>query len=442
MLGYLKRSFVRNVASPVTLALVACSLFAFGWVFPPGLYSAYLREPDWLYLNPLCLLYFSLCVSGFLVGVYFSRYVKGASFAGLPPQISTASVVSYLGLPLVTMTVLCGIYLILLGARVNFVALLVSQQGSSLKMVDEAGTGVADRWQMVHVFLTATLGWAQYRALQLKFPKGSKAIFWVMFAVGWLVDAATSIALVDRTQLMPLMANTVIIPIFFKTRGRRISFFRIAAFALASMLVLVGAFLLLSFLRGSLVISSLMGSLLGYTIVSYNRMAALLLGAMHYNYEGKGVYLVPFLSGSAGLNKLIPFNDMFGWPTARELWRTEFSSVAQSGLNSSYIWSSIFGYLYSDLGWFTPFYMAIYGLFCSYFWIKFKAGKSIGLVVYPWVAFGILFWVGVNFIPYDRLLNYIEIGLLLTWYDEYQIRVVGNPEKTTLAEGLPALIGA
>jgi hypothetical protein len=436
MLSYLKRSFVRNVASPVTLALVSSSLFAFGWVFPPGLYTAYLREPDWLFLNPVCLLYFSLCVAGFFAGVYFSRYVKGASFDGPPPPISTVSAFSYLGFPLITMTVLCGIYLLLLGARVDFIALLVSQQGSSLKMVDENGTGVANRWQMVHVLLTATLGWAQYRALQLKFPQGSRGIFWIIFSAGWLVDAATSIALVDRTQLMPLIANTVIIAIFFKTRGKRISFFRLAAFALVSMLALVGTFLLLSFLRGSLVVNSLMGSLLGYTIVSYNRMAALLLGAMHYNYEGKGVYLVPFLSGSAGLNRIIPFNDIFGWPTARELWRTEFASVAQSGLNPSYIWSSIFGYLYSDIGWFTPFYMFFYGLFCCYFWIKFKTGKAIGLVVYPWVAFGIMFWLGVNFVPYDRLLNYIEIGLLLTWYDEYQIRVIRDSEKVTLSEGV------
>jgi hypothetical protein len=440
MLSYLKRSFVRNVASPTALALFSCSLFAFGWLFPPDLYSAYLHELDWLFLSPVCLLYFCLCVSGFFFGVRFSRYLKGASFDSEPPPISTASPFSYLALPVVTMTILCGVYLVLLGARVNFIALLASQQGSSLKMLSEGGTGVASRWGMLHVFLTATLGWAQYRALQLTFSKGRKGIFWIIFSVGWLVDAATSVAMVDRTQLMPLMASTMIIAIFFKTRGKRIRLFRIAAFVSGSMLALLGAFLLLSFLRGSLLISSLVQGLLGYTIVSYNRMAALLLGAMHYGYEGSGVYMVPFLSESEGLNRIIPFNDMFGWPNARQLWSTEFGSVAQSGLNPNYIWSSIFGYLYSDIGWFTPFYMFFYGLLACYFWIKFKTGKAIGLVVYPWVAFGIMFWVGVNFLPYDRLLNYIEMGLLLTFYDHFWIRVIRDPKEIVLPEDRLALL--
>jgi hypothetical protein len=442
MLSYLKRSFLRNLVSPTTLALLACSLFAFGWLFPPGLYSSYLREPDWLFLNPVCFLYYSLCLGGFFLGVYFSRYIEGASFRGAPPRISAVSAFSYLGAPVITMTALCGIYLVLLGTRIDFVALLASQQGSSLKVIDEHGAGVANRWEMVHVFLTATLGWAQYRALQLRLPKDSKKMFWIIFAAGWLVDAATSIALVDRTRLMPLIANTMMIAIFFRTRGKRISLFRIAGFALVAMLALVGTFLMISFLRGSLVLNALVESLLGYTIVSYNRMAALLLGAMHYNYEGKGVYMVPFLSGSEGLNKLIPFNDMFGWPTARELWRSEFASVAQSGLNPGYIWSSMFGYLYSDIGWLTPIYMFFYSLFICYFWIKFKTGKAIGLVVYPWAAFGIMFWVGVNFMPYDRLLNYIEVGLLLTWYDQYQMRVIRDPENVVVLATQPVILEA
>jgi len=438
MLSYLKRLFIRNAASPTLIALCSCAIFAFAWVFPPDLYSVYLGEVDWVFLNPLTLLYFGLCVGGFFCGVYFSRYIKGASFNSEPPQISSGSPFSYLTLPLIALTILCGIYLILLGVRVDFVALLASQQGSSLKMADENGTGLANRWQMVHVFLTAALGWAQYRALQLKLSNAKRTIFWIIFSIGWLVDAATSVALVDRTQLMPLMASTVLIAIFFGTRGRKVRFLRVAAFASLSMLAIVGTFLLLSFLRGSLLMGSLMRSLLGYTIVSYNRIAALLMGAMHYGYEGKGVYLMPLLSGSEGINKIIPFKDMFGWPTARELWHTEFASVAQSGLNASYIWSSIFGYLYSDIGWFTPFYMFFYGLFCCYFWIKFKNGKALGLVVYPWVAFGIMFWVGGNLLPYDRLLNYVEMGLLLTWYDSSWIRVRGDAQSIVIPETRPA----
>jgi hypothetical protein len=440
IVSHLKKLVVRNLASPTLLALFSCSLFAFGWLFPPDLYAAYVHESDWLFLSPVCLLYFCLCVVGFFFGVYFSRYMSGSSFNREPPQISTGSPLFYVVLPVVIMTIMCSIYLVLLGGRINFVALLASQQGSSLKTASETGTGVATRWGMAQVFLTAALGWAQYRALQLKLRKSRAAMFWIVFSVGWLVDATVSVALVDRTQLMPLMASTIVIAIFFKTRGKHVRLFRIAALVLVSMIALVGTFLLLSFLRGSLLISSLVRSLLGYTIVSYNRMAALLLGAMHYNYEGTGVYLVQFLSGSEGLNKIVPFKDLFGWPTARELWHTEFASVAQAGLDPSYIWASTFGYLFSDIGWLTPFYMFFYGLFACYFWIKFKTGKAMGLVVYPWVAFGIMFWVGVNFLLYDRLLNYIEVGLLLTLYDHFWIRVIHVPNKVSLSTDRPVLV--
>jgi hypothetical protein len=49
-----------------------------------------------------------------------------------------------------------------------------------------------------------------------------------------------------------------------------------------------------------------------------------------------------------------------------------------------------------------------------------------------------MFWIGGNLLPYDRLLNYIEMGLLLTWYDSSWIRVRDDTHSLVISETRPA----
>jgi hypothetical protein len=241
------------------------------------------------------------------------------------------------------------------------------------------------------------------------------------------------VATVNRANLMPIVLGLLIVALFPRTRNVHTSIVRLFLAGAGGSVASVCAFLLLSFLRGALGVNLLITGLLGYTIVSYNRMAALLTGVMHYAYEGRGVYLNPFLLGDEKINYLFHLADRFGWPTSLALWQTEFSSTSAAGLNPTFIWAGAFGYVYSDVGWFSVLYWFFIGLISGWVWARFTAGRSVGLVLYPWIAFSILMWCGPNFIFRTNFVQYCEFAVLLHLYDMLFVR---RPRPVLSAEEL------
>jgi hypothetical protein len=231
------------------------------------------------------------------------------------------------------------------------------------------------------------------------------------------VGILTCVATVDRTSLMPIIIGCLVISLFYKSRGVNVRLGNLVVTGLASMTAVLGLFLIFSFLRGALAIHVLMTSLLGYTIVSYNRLTGLLIGVMHYAYEGRGVYLSRYVLEDVKLNSVFHLIDRFGWPNGFTLWQSEFLSTSASGLNSTFIWSGAFGYVYSDIGWWTPLFVCFVGVLAGYLWARFTAGKTVGVVLYPWVGFWILTWFATNSIFGVNFIRYIEFAVALTFYD-------------------------
>jgi hypothetical protein len=408
-----------NIGSPYGLAAASYILFLVAWVFPPTLYTRLLKEQDLLFLDFSSLLFYTSCVATFCLGVWICRYMEGASYQGRPRAVMAANPVLFFLVPVGLLTILCVIFLIQLGGRIDVVGLLAASQGEAIKQTEEPGSAIEGRWDMVPPMLTAMLAWAYFRMRQMNLSGMSSVLCNIILLAGLLANLAIDIARVDRAQLMPLIIGMIAVYIYFKTRDSGASALRLSVMAFGAVIAVLGIFIMLSVSRGIQGVDSLLASLLGYTVVSYNRMAALMSGSMHYGFQSSGVYVLPFLSQSGGLNSIVPFSSVFGWPTARDLWRSEFISTAQAGLNPGFIWSGAFGYLFSDLGWYTVVYLFFYGLFCGYCWVKFKNATTFGVVTYPWVIFSVLFWFGVNMLPYDRILNYFELFLILYFYDKW-----------------------
>jgi hypothetical protein len=334
-------------------------------------------------------------------------------------------------------------YLILLGGKINFVALLASQHGDAIKTASEMGKESQGRWDESLPLLTAVLWWSLYRARQLRLRGASKNLFYAIFFLSMGVGILTCIATVDRTNLMPIILGCLVISLFFKSRATNVRLGNLLATGVLSATGVTGIFLIFSFLRGALAIDVLMTSVLGYTIVSYNRLAALLAGVMHYAYEGRGVYLSRYVLEDVKLNSVLHLIDRFGWPTGFTLWQTEFLSTSASGLNSTFIWSGAFGYIYSDLGWWTPLYLCPVGVLAGYLWARFTAGDTAGAVLYPWVGFWILTWFSTNSLFGVNFIRYIEFAVVLTFYDWVFLRrsrhvaeniAVADPRLTLLPD--------
>jgi hypothetical protein len=439
MIGYLKRLTIRNIVSPYGLAIVSYLVFLFAWVFPPGLYQEYIHEPDLMFLEPVTFLFFTVCILTFLVGVRASRFFVVSTPQNAEARVSVASPLSYLVPPLLMAASFSAIYLVKMGGKINFVALLASQQGNTIKAAGGAGQMSEGRWDESVPLLTVVLWWSLFRAAQLKLKGTTKALFYLLFLSSTALGIMVGIATVNRANLMPIVLGTLVVYLFPKTRNTNTKVVKLALTGAVGSVGAVGTFLLLSFLRGALGLNLLITALLGYTIVSYNRMAALLTGVMTYAYQGRGVYLVPFLLGEEKFNFLFHFADHFGWPTSLALWQTEFSSTSMAGLNSAFIWAGAFGYVYSDIGWATPLYWCALGVIAGCLWAKFSDSRSVGLVLYPWVAFSILMWCGPNFIFRTNFIQYCEFAVVLSLYDRMFLRRVPASRVTTITAPLTFL---
>jgi hypothetical protein len=419
LIGYLRRLILRNLVSPYGLAMASCCLFIFAWAFPPGFYTRYALEPDLLHRNTTVLVFFSICVAAFLSGVRLMGFRGDTDPVWVRPklQFRSDSVLMYLLVPLVLTGAFCFIYLVLITGSINFVALVFSRQGDVIKQ-SITGRPATGYWGSTLFLLTAALWWAAYRSTQVKLNGTSKRIYRVVFLSCFAVDGMTCLATFDRTNLMPLLAGIAVIYFFFKTSGSGVKLVRLALSSFLAVLAILSAFVALQIARGSARVDGVIASVFGYTIVSYNRLAALMLGVMHYAYRGKGGYLVAFLTENERFHAI---REQMGLPNSYQLWLSEFPSVQMSGLNSAYNWAGVFGYLYSDVGWWTPLYLCAAGIIAGFLWSRFRAGTTFGIVLYPWMAFWILFWFGWNLLLDARGVVLIEASVLFFIYDRLNL---------------------
>jgi hypothetical protein len=431
MIAYLKSGTIRNIVSPYGLAAVSYLIFLLAWLFPPRLYTEYIGEPNLMFLDPLTFLFYTSCVIAFVLGVRFTG-VWRASAQPEPYAEAPDSPLAYLALPIALLTIPCAILMILAGTRLNAVVLLASQQGQAIKAATEAAMP-APEWAKYQTFLMAVLWWGLSRASQLKLAGFSKLCFHAVFALGASVNLLACVAEVDRADLMPITAGLLVVYLHLASTARNVSLTRLLLTGVASILALISTFLALSFLRGANLLRLFVVSLMGYTIVSYNRLAAILHGTMHYAYEGRGIYLASVLSHVGWME---PLTRIFGWPSANVVWRSEFTSTYMAGLSPLFIWSGAFGYLYSDIGWWTLLYLFAVGIVSGVTWSQFTAGKTLGLVLYPWVAFCILFWVGYNMLFDTRVFRLLGIGIVLSLYDQLLFRRRSYSCRLTPSSGL------
>jgi hypothetical protein len=104
------------------------------------------------------------------------------------------------------------------------------------------------------------------------------------------------------------------------------------------------------------------------------------------------------------------------------VWRSEFDAVAAAGLNGQLIWSGAFGYIFSDLGWFSPLLLYVYGLATGWTWRSQKLGRVLGAILYPWCGFCILYWFGTNYLLDPKAAVLILCVILISLYESLLLR--------------------
>jgi len=181
-------------------------------------------------------------------------------------------------------------------------------------------------------------------------------------------------------------------------------------------------FFAFSFLRGSDSSGDQVYQLLGYTAASYNRLAAIVNGNLRYPFADRGLYLSSFVAFNHTLNQFVPMGRLMDWPEHLEVWGAEFGAVTRAGLDGRFIWSGVFGYIFSDLGWFSLPFVFGYGMLYGVVWNWIRLGKVLGVVLYPCVGFCVLFWIGDNYLLDSQPVNLLVVAIILGAYESVCVR--------------------
>ncbi|PSH03643.1 MAG: hypothetical protein CXZ00_11365 [Acidobacteria bacterium] len=393
-----QKRVLSNIVSPYGLAVISYVLFLFAWLIPPSVYTNYMQERDLMFLDPATFLFYTLCVAAFILGVF----LWGSLFPSAPVAKRMLETivppVLFVWVPLTIGIALTVIYSVLfIKSNPTLVLTLLALQGSEIKEM-AALLGTENKLALVTPFLTGIIWWAAWRYGQLDLKKMQRRLlkFTLVLAIFSVIVAAT--LTLSRSELMIVISGLSVLLVLRRDEQGRLDARFVARFGIAFGVLIVFLFLSFAFLRGSQAPDVLICQFLGYTFASYNRLAAMVNDGLRYPFAGHGIYLSSVIAFSQSLGHVLPFREAMGSPEYLEVWGSQFGAVSRAGLSEGLIWSGAFGYIFSDVGWFAPLVLFGYGLLCGFLWNAMRAGKLLGVVLYPWCAFCILFWFGTNYL--------------------------------------------
>lgn len=421
---------LQRMVAPGGLAVISLLVFAVAWICPPRIYSYYIEEKDLLFGDFTSLAYFILCFLSFIGGVSFIRYLAPPGSAKGTKLYTRIPVVAYLLFPLALgagFTISSSI--LTLKEYPAILLLVVSGAGEEIKnspIILHTPFGLADTW------LLGIVWWAIWRSGQLEMQLQIQRYVKTAIALCLALCFFSAILKVSRIEFMLPVAGTAIL--YAAKRGQRVqsSYMQLFRYFAAFMICTSAIFVLLAMVRGH-DLDGAVSDFMGYTVASYNRMAAVVHGRIRYVYRGQGTYLITCLAFNNLLNKVIPLADFFKWPDFYDWWQSEFTTTWNAGLDGNYIWSGAFGYMFADLGWLTPFWLFGEGALFGWLWRNLKLGRTSGIFLYPWAAFSILFWFGNNIFVENKLTVFVAEALLFAIYD-WLLTIVACEDMPAFAE--------
>jgi hypothetical protein len=391
-----------------------------------------MHEPDLMFLDPAAILFYTLCVAGFLCGVRFMDWLFPCAL--VERKLSTRiSPMAFLLTPLILGIAAANIITVYLIKSYPIILLsLLTQQGGDLK--NTLAFDVDGHLALVPLALVGITWWALSRYSDLDLQGWKRRMTKSFIFVAVLSVILSSTVTLSRSILMLALAGLAISFLIRRTaRGQasaKLIFGSVAAIAVAVPLL----FMAFSLLRGAEGWDEQVTTLFGYTVASYNRLAAIVNGRLHYPFSGHGMYL----SGAAAHSRLLPLSRLMNLPDSLDVWESEFGAISIAGLKGNLIWSGTFGYIFSELGWFSFPFLFGYGMLYSVVWNWTKRWGVFGVVLYPWFGFCTLFWLGTNYLFDQPAEILLAVALTLAIYERVFVK---HPQDTAFAGELKPVNG-
>lgn len=381
-------------------------------------------EPDWMFMNPASVVFVTFCVLA---------YVAGVLMVGSTP-IGRASAMDgrYLGstailVPLGAALALNSLSVLRIADNTpNLFAAWFTNAATAKNDLDTTGA-----LTQALPLLYAVCWWALWQVMNRERLRDHKSngLRWALL-VAFVAALGTAVIKVARYDMMPMVFGTALVYLAFKLQDKRISIRRYFVFACTSVFGVAALFMFFSWLRGADSQSDLLNSVMGYTVASYDRLSALLDGRLRLPYGGTGTYTFRFLGNLPLFHRWVGT----GMPDSVNVWLSEFSAVNMSGLDGRYIWGSAFGYVYADIGWAAPLYFLGVGVLSMWAWRRLRAGRAAGTLLYPWLGFSVIFWLGSNIVAYPQLVTLAGTAVLLSIYERFAVKRIRFRDRGTSME--------
>jgi len=389
-----KMALLDHAGSPYGLATYSYVFFLISCLIPPSFYKHYIGEPDLMFLDPTAILFYTLCVISFVLGMWFIGWLFPATFVKRT-YTTRISALSFLLTPLVVgflaMTFV-NVYLIQ-----HFPAILLNlltQQGVDTKDTLIYNNDTSARIVFIPITLIGVIWWAFWRSSSLSIAGWRKRLVRCFIFLALMSVAIYFVLIVFRAILIMAVCGLAILYVLRRTIEQKASTASIFRIGIGVAVFVPLLFVLFSFLRGADNWDTQITLLLGYSAASYNRLAAIVNGNLRYPFAGRGLYLSSVIVHT----HLLPLNEILNPPGFLDMWGTEFAAVSKAGLSGGLIWSGAFGYIFSDIGWFSLPFVFGYGVLYGFIWRALKRGQIIGVVLYPCFGACILLWLGPNYV--------------------------------------------
>jgi hypothetical protein len=412
---------IRNIASPYGLAMISYAFFLFACLIPPSVYSHYMMEPDLMFLDPATILFYTLCVASFVAGVWLVSWLSPSSFVDRKLETRISPTLFLLAPLILAVSAATITDLYLITQYPTIILSLLAQQGGDVK--DTIAFEVNGHFAFVPIILVGITWWVFWRYPDLDLRGWRKRLAKFSLFVAGLSVILSSVITAGRNILMLAVCGLAILYVTRRTVKKQATLRLIFRSGITVVICTVLLFFAFSFLRGTNSWDDLANELIGYTAGSYNRLAAVVNGNLRYPFAGRGIYL----SGLVAHSRFLPFSYLMNAPDSLDVWASEFGAVSRAGLDGRLIWSGAFGYIFSDLGWFSLPFVFGYGMLYGVVWNWINRGKVLGIVLYPCFGFCALFWIGSNYLldQPSEILSIVAIILIV-----YELVLVKRPEAS------------
>lgn len=411
--------FLNNIVSPYGLAFFSYAVFLMGCLVPPSIYQRHMHEPDLMFLNPAVILFYTLCVAAFLAGVWFFQTQLMPGLGRPKPLRIRISTGTFLLLPLfVGITTSALSSMLLIRKNPTLLVMLAAQQGGQLRGLDGSGLEFDGTLRSAIFFLIGVIWWVYWRSHDLPASKFQRTLIRIGLGLSVLTVFISASLTISRQPFVVATAGLAILYLLRKVMDKKLTWRSVIK--TVGVIAAAGAFffVLVSWVRGASADGSQVDAFVGYTIASYNRMAAVVDGSLHYQSAGKGIYLSNFLVFNETLNRVVPVRKLMDAPDYFDWWASDFAAVGRAGLDASLIYSGMFGDIFVELGWFAPMYVLGYGLLYGFTWRSIHRGQLFGILLYPYFAHLITFWFGTNAVFETLTFALLADAILLAAYED------------------------